>query len=119
MEIVKEPEAQDVQTNDVVQQETTADTQEQMKQEYLAYIAEIEAGRFSYSTQQETVDSVNALCKVLSLTTVVPRTELQNNKEGQRVPVIIGGTHIDLVKSQYPGMYPVLIQRLLDLTGKL
>jgi hypothetical protein len=115
MEIVKEP---DVQTNDVVQQETTADTQEQMKQEYLAYIAEIEAGRFSYSTQQETIDSINALCKVLSLTTVVPRTELQN-KGDQRVPVIIGGTHIDLVKSQYPGMYPVLIQRLLDLTGKL
>jgi hypothetical protein len=116
MEIVKEPEAQ---LNDVVPQETTADTQEQMKQEYLAYVAEIEAGRFKYSTQQEVIDSVNALCKVLSLTTLVPRTELQNNKEGQRVPVIVGGTHIDLVKSQYPGMYPVLIQRLLDLTAKL
>jgi hypothetical protein len=24
-----------------------------------------------------------------------------------------------LVKSQYPGMYPILIQRLLDLTAKL
>jgi hypothetical protein len=118
MEIVKEPEAQDAQLNDVVPQETTADTQEQMKQEYLAYVAEIEAGRFKYSTQQEVIDSVNALCKVLSLTTVVPRTELQN-KGDQRLPAIVGGTHIDLVKSQYPGMYPVLIQRLLDLTAKL
>lgn len=116
MEIVKEPEAQ---VNDVGTQETTADAQEQMKQEYLAYVAEIEAGRFKYSTQQEVIDSVNALCKVLSLTTLVPKTELQNNKEGQRVPVIVGGTHIDLVKSQYPGMYPVLMQRLLDLTAKL
>jgi hypothetical protein len=119
MEIVKEPEVQDAQFSDVAQQETTADTQEQMKQEYLAYISEIEAGRFKYSTQQETIDSVNALCKVLSLTTTVPKTDLQNNKDGQRVPVIVGGTNIDLVKSQYPGMYPILIQRLLDLTAKL
>jgi hypothetical protein len=119
MEIVKEPEAQDAQLNDVATQETTADPQEQMKQEYLAYVAEIEAGRFSYSTQQEVIDSVNALCKVLSLTTTVPKTELQNNKEGQRVPVIVGGTNIDLIKSQYPGVYPVLIQRLIDLTTKL
>jgi hypothetical protein len=118
MEIVKEPEVQDAQFSDVAQQETTADTQEQMKQEYLAYISEIEAGRFKYSTQQETIDSVNALCKVLSLTTTVPKTELQN-KGDQRVPVIVGGTNIDLVKSQYPGMYPILIQRLLDLTAKL
>lgn len=86
MEIVKEPEAQ---VNDVGTQETTADAQEQMKQEYLAYVAEIEAGRFKYSTQQEVIDSVNALCKVLSLTTLVPKQNCKTIKKVREFQLLL------------------------------
>jgi len=94
------------------------DPQAELKKEYLAYVDEISKGRFNYDTQEKVIEAVNAISKILSLTTVVPRTELQT-KGDTRQPVIIGGTHIDLVKSQYPGVYPILVQRLLDLGVKL
>lgn len=96
----------------------TTDANEQMKQEYIAYVNEIKAQRYPCDTRVEAIDSINTLCKVLELTTVVPKTELQN-REGQRTPIIIGGTAIDLVKSQYPGLYPVLVERILELAAKL
>ena len=103
---------------EVVETKPTTDANEEMKAEYIAYVNEIKAGRFSCDTRQETLDAINTLCKVLDLTTVVPKTELQT-REGQRTPIIIGGTNIDLVKSQYPGLYPVLVERILELAVKL
>jgi hypothetical protein len=103
---------------EVVEAKPAKDPNEEMKAEYIAYVEEIKAGRYSCDTRQEALENINAICKVLELTTVVPRTELQT-REGQRTPIIIGGTNIDLVKSQYPGLYPVLVERLLELTVKL
>lgn len=94
------------------------DPKAKMQREYLQYAAEIEAGRFVYDNPKDILEAVNTICKVLSMTTVVPRTELKNVGD-KREPAIIGGTHIDLIKSQYPGVYPILMQRLLDLTVKL
>ena len=96
----------------------TPDANEQMKAEYIAYVNEIKAQRYPCDTRVEAIDSINTLCKVLDLTTVVPTTELQT-REGQRTPILIGGTAIDLVKSQYPGLYPVLVERILELAAKL
>jgi len=95
-----------------------SDANEQMKQEYIAYVNEIKAQRFPCETREEALDSIDIICRVLELTTVVPKTELQN-REGQRTPIIVGGTPIDLVKSQYPGLYPVLVERVLELAAKL
>ena len=131
MEIVKTPDVQES-TNNVDSaileapqaemqnnsEQEDIDPQAELKKEYLAYVDEISKGRFNYDTQEKVIKAVNAISKILSLTTVVPRTELQT-KGDTRQPVIIGGTHIDLVKSQYPGVYPILVQRLLDLGVKL
>jgi hypothetical protein len=131
MEIVKTPDVQES-TNNVDSaileapqaemqndsEQEDIDPQAELKKEYLAYVDEISKGRFNYDTQEKVIEAVNAISKILSLTTVVPRTELQT-KGDTRQPVIIGGTHIDLVKSQYPGVYPILVQRLLDLGVKL
>ena len=103
---------------EVVDTKPATDPNDEMKVEYIAYVNEIKAGRFSCDTRQEAIDSINTLCKVLDLTTVVPKTELQT-REGQRTPIIIGGTNIDLVKSQYPGLYTVLVERILELAVKL
>lgn len=94
------------------------DPNESMKAEYVAYVNEIKEGRFSCDTRQDAIDAINTICKVLGLTTLVPKTELQT-RDGQRQPIIIGGTNIDLVKSQYPGLYPVLVERVLELAIKL
>jgi hypothetical protein len=131
MEIVKTPDVQESTNNvdsailEAPQAEMQNDShqedidpQAELKKEYLAYVDEISKGRFNYDTQEKVIEAVNAISKILSLTTVVPRTELQT-KGDTRQPVIIGGTHIDLVKSQYPGVYPILVQRLLDLGVKL
>ena len=131
MEIVKTPDVQES-TNNVDSaileapqaemqnnsEQEDIDPQAELKKEYLAYVDEISKGRFNYDTQEKVIEAVNSISKILSLTTVVPRTELQT-KGDTRQPVIIGGTHIDLVKSQYPGVYPILVQRLLDLGVKL
>ena len=131
MEIVKTPDVQES-TNNVDSaileapqaemqndsEQEDIDPQAELKKEYLAYVDEISKGRFNYDTQEKVIEAVNAISKILSLTTVVPRTELQT-KGDTRQPVIIGGTHIDLVKSKYPGVYPILVQRLLDLGVKL
>jgi len=110
---------EDVSFEEVVDVPTpTTDPNESMKAEYIAYVNEIKAGRFSCDTRQESIDAINTICKVLDLTTVVPRTELQT-RDNQRTPIIIGGTNIDLVKSQYPGLYPVLVERILELAVKL
>lgn len=94
------------------------DPNDEMKAEYIAYVNEIKAGRFPCDTRQEAIDAINTLCKVLDLTTVVPKTDLQT-RDGNRTPIIVGGTNIDLVKSQYPGLYPVLVERILELAVKL
>lgn len=98
--------------------DVTADPKDAMKAEYIAYVNEITKGRFSCDTRQEAIDGINAICKVLGLTTVVPKTDIQT-RDGQRTPIIVGGTNIDLVKSQYPGLYPVLVERVLELAIKL
>lgn len=112
MEILKNDDAP------VMEETATVDANEQMKQEYIAYVNEIKNQRFACETREEAIDSIDAICRVLELTTVVPKTELQT-REGQRTPIIIGGTAIDLVKSQYPGLYPVLVERALELAAKL
>jgi len=114
MEILKDQETTVVEN----QEASSVDANEQMKAEYIAYVNEIKAQRYPCDTRVEAIDSINTLCKVLDLTTVVPKTELQN-RDGQRQPIIIGGTPIDLVKSQYPGLYPVLVERILELAAKL
>lgn len=114
MEIVQNEETTTVNN----EQNETVDPNAQMKQEYIAYVQEIVSKRYPCDTRAEAIETIETLCKVLQLTTVVPKTELQN-REGQRTQVIVGGTHIDLVKSQYPGLYPVIVERLLDLTSKL
>ncbi len=101
-----------------VEKKSTTDPNDEMKAEYIAYINEIKAGRFPCDTRQDSIDAINTICKVLNLTTVVPKTELQT-RDGQRTPIIVGGTGIDLVKSQYPGLYPVLVERVLELAVKL
>ena len=103
---------------EVVETKPATDANEEMKAEYIAYVNEIKAGRYSCDTRQEAIDAINTLCKVLDLTTVVPKTDLQT-RDGQRTPIIVGGTNIDLVKSQYPGLYPVLVERILELAVKL
>lgn len=96
---------------------------EQLKQEYLKYIQEIKDGRYDVSNADEAIKHIDAISKVLSLTTVVPKVEKRASKgedgRPQHQDVIIGGTSIDLVKSQYPGVYPILMERLLELTTKL
>jgi len=114
MEIVQNEETTTVDNS----QEGTVDPNAQMKQEYIAYVQEIVSKRYPCDTKADAIETINTIVKVLELTTVVPKTELQN-RDGQRQPIIIGGTPIDLVKSQYPGLYPVLVERLLDLTSKL
>jgi hypothetical protein len=122
MEILKNEAGDAVLEETVAQgndaQNAESDPNEQMKQEYIAYVNEIRSKRFDCDTRTEAIDSINAICKVLNLTTVVPKTELQTRGD-QRQPAIVGGTHIDLVKSQYPGVYPVLLERLIELTVKL
>jgi hypothetical protein len=106
---------------DVTSTETKMD--DQLKQEYLKYIQEIKDGRFEATTADDAIKHIDAISKVLSLTTVVPKIERRASKgedgRPQSQDIIIGGTSIDLVKSQYPGVYPILMERLLELTTKL
>ena len=90
MEIVKTPDVQES-TNNVDSaileapqaemqndsEQEDIDPQAELKKEYLAYVDEISKGRFNYDTQEKVIEAVNAISKILSLTTVVPRTELQ------------------------------------------
>jgi hypothetical protein len=103
--------------NDVVEQQSSQEI-DNIKQEYLAYVEKLRADRFECSTREQVIESVNTICKVLDLKTVIPRTERQT-VNGERQAVIIGGTPIDMVKSQYPGIYPILAERLLELVSKL
>lgn len=103
--------------NDIVEQQSSQEI-DNIKQEYLAYVEKLRADRFECSTREQVIESVNTICKVLDLKTVIPRTERQT-VNGERQAVIVGGTPIDMVKSQYPGIYPILAERLLELVSKL
>lgn len=112
--------------NETVTEETVntgAGMDEQLKAEYLKYISEIKEGRYTVDNSIDAIKHIDAICKVLALTTVVPKVERRSSKgedgRPQHQDVIIGGTNIDLVKSQYPGVYPILMERLLELTVKL
>jgi hypothetical protein len=103
--------------------DASAGLDDQLKQEYLKYIQEIKDGRFEATTADDAIKHITALSKVLSLTTVVPKIERRASKgedgRPQSQDIIVGGTSIDLVKSQYPGVYPILMERLLELATKL
>ena len=103
--------------NDIVEQQSSQEI-DNIKQEYLAYVEKLRSERFGINSREEVIESVNTICKVLDLKTVIPRTERQT-VNGERQAVIFGGTPIDMVKSQYPGIYPVLAERLLELVSKL
>ena len=103
--------------NDIVEQQSSQEI-DNIKQEYLAYVEKLRSERFGINSREEVIESVNTICKVLDLKTVIPRTERQT-VNGERQAVIVGGTPIDMVKSQYPGIYPVLAERLLELVSKL
>jgi|LakMenEpi03Aug12_release.lakeMendotaPanAssembly.Ray.scaffolds.fasta_scaffold02537_2 hypothetical protein len=103
--------------NDIVEQQSSQEI-DNIKQEYLAYVEKLRSERFGINSREEVIESVNTICKVLDLKTVIPRTERQT-VNGERQAVIVGGTPIDMVKSQYPGIYPILAERLLELVSKL
>lgn len=111
---------QDAQLAKEISDEVPPSTQEldKVKQEYLEYVEKLKNERFECNTREEVIEAINSLCRVLELKTVIPRTERQTIN-GQRQLAIVGGTPIDLVKSQYPGLYPLFVDRLLELTSKL
>jgi hypothetical protein len=123
---VEQEITQDVQTEQLTSEISdvgTVDPQQQMKDQYLAYMNEIKEGRFVADTREQVIENLNILCKLFSLTTVIPKTETRAYKDDKgksaQQQVIVGGTPIDLIKSQYPGVYPILMERMLELAVKL
>lgn len=102
---------------------TQTDPQQEMKEQYIKYMEEIKTNRFSVESREQTIENLNTLCNLLKLTTVIPKTETRSYKgqdgKPQQQQIIVGGTPIDLIKSQYPGVYPILVERMLELAVKL
>jgi len=116
--------AEEVTENEVQQTNLEVDTQEALKAQYLAYRKEIDANRFADPVNPEdAIARIKAITDILSLVTYEQKTELRNitgpNGEKQRQHFIIGSTPLDLMKHQFPGLYPILVERLQNLSVKL
>ena len=121
-----EQEITDVVAEEVTENQSNAqmEANEALKAQYLAYRKEIDANRFADPVNPEdAISRIKAITDILSLVTYEQKTELRNvtleNGEKTRQQFIIGSTPLDLMKHQFPGLFPILVERLQNLSVKL